>query len=90
MAIRHKKEYSLSAELRHKGSMYILNNVFEKIVAGILSKPSLPVCSENDCLYELNVKSNHVRVMNIESYMINDIEELSIKHYDEYYDRVYA
>lgn len=31
-----------------------------------------------------------VKVINIESYLIGDVEALSIQHYEEYYDRTYV
>jgi hypothetical protein len=30
-----------------------------------------------------------VKVVNFESFLVEDIEELSIYHYGEYYDKVY-
>ena len=89
-SVVQKKSYQLSANLGHKGQEFILNPIFQKTVGGILSLPLLPVCKEEYCNYDLKIYTQKVRVMNIESFLIPKIETISIKHYEEYYDRVYS
>ena len=88
-AVRYKQNYSLNATLRHKSYSFKLNNIFQKAIGGILTAPDLPVCLESVCAYDLDVKLNGIKSMNIESYLIGKIEKLSIDHYEEYYDKVY-
>ena len=89
-SVKQKSNYSLDAVLNYKSNSFKLNNVFQKSVGGILSKPDLPVCEDVMCNYELEVKLKHVKLLNIESFMIEKIESLSINHYEEYYDKVYS
>ena len=88
-SIKQKIDYSLSASLSHQNQTFLLNTVFKKSVGGIISEPKLPVCKADSCLYALNVHIEKVKTLNIESYLIGDIEKLSINHYEDYYDRVY-
>ena len=67
-----------------------MNTIFEKSVGGILVDPNLPVCHDAKCKYTLKINQSKVKVLNIESYLIEKIERLSIQHYEEYYDRVYS
>ena len=87
--VKYKQNYTLEATLNHLSNVFQLNNVFQRSVGGILSLPDLPVCKEGTCNYELDIILNNVKVLNIESFMINQIERLSINHYEEYYDKVY-
>lgn len=88
-AVKKKTDYSLSASLDHKNQTYLLNTVFKKSVGGILTAPKLPICKKDTCVYSLKIHIEKVKTLNIESYLIGDMEKLSINHYDDYYDRVY-
>lgn len=88
-SVRQHRDYSLSASLEHKNSGFQLNTIFQKTVGGILSLPNLPVCVTENCVYRLNITLNNIKVLNIETFLINKIEKLSIQHYEEYYDRVF-
>jgi hypothetical protein len=89
-AVRNKKDYSLSAGLQYQESQFELNTIFPKTIGGILTFPYLPVCREEACQYKLTIQMSKVKVINIESYLIGDVEALSIQHYEEYYDRTYV
>ena len=88
-SIRQKNDYSLLSDLSYNGSTFQMNNIFKKSVGGILTLPDLPVCLKENCNYRLNIKLKNVKELNIESFLISDIEELDIQHYEEYYDRTY-
>lgn len=66
-----------------------MNNIFKKIVGGILSLPNLPVCLDKNCSYDFNLEIEKVSMINVETKFISEIEELSVEHFDSYYDRTY-
>lgn len=66
-----------------------MNHIFKKTVGGVLSLPELPVCTDTDCQYEIDISYKKVKVINIETFFISDIEELDITHYEGYYDKTY-
>lgn len=88
-SVKQKIDYSLGASLEYERQTFLLNTVFKKSVGGVLSAPKLPVCKKENCLYTLKIHVERVKTLNIESYLIGDIEKLSINHYEDYYDRVY-
>lgn len=88
-SVVQKADYKLRATLSYRSSQYVMNHIFKKTVGGILSLPSLPVCKESSCLYKINLKVEGVRSMNVETFFIEDIEILDIKHFEGYYDKAY-
>ena len=88
-SVKQKEDYALSALLKHKTESYMLNTVFKKSVGGVLSEPKLPICKRSDCVYTLEIHVEKVNTLNIESFIVEKIERLSINHYEDYYDRVY-
>lgn len=88
-AVRQKKDYSLSSTVSYKDNHFEMNTVFPKTVGGILSLPRLPVCLDAECEYRMSIRMSQVKVINIETYLIGKMEQLSIQHFEEYYDRVY-
>lgn len=66
-----------------------MNHIFKKTVGGILSLPDLPVCLERNCLYKMKLDYEDVKVINIETFFISEIETLNINHYEGYYDKTY-
>ena len=89
-AVMFKEKYSMSANLKDfNGNNYKMNNIFQNIVGGILEDSTIPICKKKNCLYEMDVFLINLKVVNIETFFIKKIEDLSIMHYDDYYDRVY-
>ena len=88
-AIRTRPGWQMSAVLNSGTQTYQMNPVFKKAVGGILSKPTLPVCDKKDCRYKMTLKSLNVHMLNIETFFIEDIETISIDHFEDYYDRAY-
>ena len=88
-AIRTRPNWQMSAVLKTEKQSYQMNPIFKKAVGGILSKPTLPICSKSDCKYTMNLKILNVHMLNLETFMIDDIETISINHFEDYYDRVY-
>lgn len=88
-SVRQKKDYSLSASVEHENNTYMLNTIFQKTVGGILSSPNFAICKSESCLFTLKISLSKVKTINIETFLIKKIENLSIQHYEEYYDRVY-
>lgn len=89
-SVKQKQDYSMSASLTHGSSTFMLNPIFKKMVGGVLSGSNLPICKDAQCVYTLSIHVEKVKTLNIESYLISDIERLSINHYEDYYDRVYS
>lgn len=89
-ATKHKDPFSMEASLSYNDQSFHMNNIFGKIVGGILVLPSLPVCREKSCTYMMDFNLNNVKALNIESFLSGDIERLDIDHFDEYYDRTFA
>ena len=87
--IHRKSNHLLAADVKYGDSVYELNTVFGHIVGGVLSAPMHELCQEEVCKYRMNIKAIGVRSMNIESYVIEDIEKVSLIHHEEYYDRIY-
>ena len=88
-SVQQKNNYSLGAELRYKSNVYKLNNIFKKSLGGILKSPSLPVCKDKLCQYQIVLNTKNVKLFNLESFLIEDIETLDIRHFEEYYDKTY-
>lgn len=89
-SVRNESKYGIEAVLESpKGEMYTLNSIFQRAVGGILSEPTMSLCKTERCEYKLRVTSQGVKIMNIESFLVEEFESLSIHHYDEYYDRAY-
>lgn len=65
-----------------------MNNLFKNLIGGVLDSDNFKICSEN-CEYTMTLNFKGVKVVNFESFLVEDIEELSIFHYGEYYDKVY-
>ena len=65
-----------------------MNNLFKNLVGGVLDSENFSLCDDK-CEYKINLKFQGVKVVNVESFLVEDIEELSIYHYGEYYDKVY-
>lgn len=89
-AVRNEPEYKLAGHVTGPEGSYTLNNIFQKTVGGILAEPQLPICKRPDCSYALEVSLNNTKVFNLESFLIGQMEKLSIDHFEEYYDRVYT
>jgi hypothetical protein len=88
-AIRTKPKWQMSATLSYGSQSFQMNPIFKKAVGGVLTQPHLPVCHEAKCTYTLSMKVLNVHMFNIESFIIGKTEKLSIRHYEDYYDRVY-
>lgn len=67
-----------------------MNNVFDNILGGIIDKNVIPLCNDENCEYEISLNISYVSMFTIETHMLEEIEELSIYHLTEYYDRVYT
>lgn len=57
-----------------------MNNVFSNILGGILDENVVSICKKELCQYTLSLDINLVSLFIIESYFIEEIEELSIYH----------
>ena len=88
-AVKHKTPFSLAADLRHKKESYVLNNYFGKVTGGVLTGPVTNVCTTGTCVYSLDISLSNVKTLSIESFLIADVERLSITHYEEFYDRTF-
>lgn len=88
-SVMYKEKYSMSAKLEDSSTIYKMNNIFQNIVGGILEDSSNPICKTGTCLYKLEIFLINLKVINIETFLIPKIEDLTILHYDDYYDRVY-
>jgi len=88
--VKHKDPYTLACSVSHEQNSYQMNNIFRKVVGGILSKPEMTLCSAAECRYDLAITLSNVKSLNIESFMVKDIERISVNHYEEFYDRVYS
>lgn len=66
-----------------------MNHIFRKTVGGVL-KDNLPICHEKNCHYKMNLKIEGVKELNIESFLIDEIEVLNAVHYEGYYDKSYT
>lgn len=89
-AIRTRPNWQMSATVSYGSQTFQMNPIFKKAVGGVLTQPILPVCHEKQCKYSMNLKILNVHMFNFESFLIGKMEKLSIKHYEDYYDRVYA
>jgi hypothetical protein len=87
--IHHKANHLVTADVKYGSAVYELNTVFGHIVGGVISAPMHDICQEESCKYRMNIKAIGVRSMNIESYIVEDIEKVSLLHHEEYYDRIY-
>lgn len=76
----------IKATLNSGRDSYIMNNVFDNIVGGILDKQLISLCTNNPCSYMIQLNISKVSKFIIESFLISDIEELSIYHPNEFYD----
>ena len=88
-AIRTKPKWQMSSTRSYGSQTFQMNPIFKKAVGGVLTQPALPVCHEAQCSYTLQMKLLNVHMFNIESFIIGKTEQLSIRHYEDYYDRVY-
>ena len=88
-AIRTIPGWQLGSTLSYGSQTFQMNPIFKKAVGGVLTQPDLPVCHEKNCLYSMGVRVTNVHMFNIETFKIGKIEQLSISHYEDYYDRVY-
>ena len=89
-SVQQKTNYSLGAELTYLSNTYKLNNIFKKSLGGILKSPLLPICKSTLCIYQLKITPKSVKVFNLESFLIEEIETLDIRHFEEYYDKTYT
>ena len=89
-AIRTKPNWQMTAVLNYGSQTFQMNPIFKKSVGGMLTQPVLPVCHEKECKYCLKMKLLNVHMFNLETFMIGKMEKLSIRHYEDYYDRVYS
>ena len=88
-SVHQKRDYRMSASVQHMSDKYTLNTIFKKTIGGVLSSPLFNLCKKESCTYTLEIELHNVKIINIESFLINKIETLSIQHFEEYYDRVY-
>ena len=88
-AIRTKPKWQLNSSVQYKEQKFMMNPIFGKVVGGVLSDPTLPVCKEKECEYTMTISVVNVHQMNIESFLLKGIEKLSISHYEDYYDKSY-
>ena len=89
-AIRFDKDWRLRATLAHKEDEYSLNHIFKRTVGGVLSVPFFKPCQDFECEYFMNIEVNNISSINLESFIIQTMENVSIQHYGSYYDRAYA
>ena len=88
-AIRTKPGWQMSSTLNYGSLTFLMNPIFKKSLGGVLSQPKLPVCHERNCKYSLSLKILNVHMLNLETFMIDKMEKLSIQHYEDYYDKTY-
>ena len=88
-ATRTLKEWRMEAFIRVDNEVFKLNPIFKKTVGGVMAAPYHSMCKETDCMTELDLNATGVEVLNIETFLIDKTEQLSIHHYGNYYDKVY-
>lgn len=59
----------ITATASYKGT-YILNNVFENILGGILDENVVKICKESKCTITLKLNIKNVTKFNIETFFI--------------------
>ena len=89
-AIRVEKDYNLRANLEHKEEKYSLNHIFKRTVGGVISVPFFKPCQEFECEYIMEIDVKNISSINLESFIIQTMETVSIQHFGSYYDRAYA
>lgn len=65
-----------------------MNNLFKNLVGGVLDSENFALC-KGECVYKMSLSFNGAKVVNLESFAVEDIEDLSIFHFGEFYDKVY-
>lgn len=88
-AARTQKDWFLEAFMKTKDAVFKLNPLFAKTVGEVLATPYYDLCKETSCESELDIKSRGIEVYNLETFLIDKTEELSIHHYGNYFDKVY-
>jgi hypothetical protein len=72
------------------GTSYILNEVFRKMVGGLIDTPKFSICTKEDCDYSLYFKMKNVKSIIIECQPGEKIETITYLHFGPYYERKYG
>ena len=87
--VRFRPNWRLTSILIHKNAKYMMNHIFKKTVGGILSLPQFQLCVDKECVYSMQLTLKGVDEFSLETFMIEQIEKISIHHFENYYDKTY-
>lgn len=71
------------------GSSFILNEVFRKMVGGLIDSSRFSLCNKTDCDYTLRLSMEKVKSLIIECQVGEEIEQIDYIHFGPYYERKY-